>query len=88
MREHIFLSPARRVFDGATADEQRRFDNIIEVICANPGLDLPLKDRFIVPPAVISLYHDGERWVVYDLPDDATVRIWMIGRVPAEPRPY
>lgn len=76
------------MFDSATAEEQRRYDNIIEEICEDPWLDPPIKDRFIVPPAVISLYHNGERWAVYDLPDDATVRIWMMGSVPAEPRPY
>jgi hypothetical protein len=58
------------------------------MICSDPGLDPPLKDQLDVPPVVILRYHDGTHWVVYDLPDDATVRIWMIGRVPAEPRPY
>ena len=88
MRQHYFLPPAGRAFDNATADQQRQFDRIIEEICEDPSLDPPLKDRFIVPPVVISRYHDGERWVVYDLPDEATVRVWMIGKVPGAPRPY
>ena len=88
MREHIFLSPARRVFESATSEEQRLFDRIIEEICSDPGLDPPLKDQFDVPPVVVYRYHDGNHWVVYDLPDEATVRVWMIGKVPETPRPY
>ena len=65
-----------------------QFDLIIEDICSDPALDPPLKDHFNVPPVVIFRYHDGARWVVYDLPDEATVRVWMIGQTPASPQPY
>ena len=88
MREHYFLSPARRAFGNASADDQREFDRVIDEICEDPSLDPPLKEQFDVPPVVIFRYHDGEHWVVYDLPDEATVRIWMIGRVPSAPSPY
>jgi hypothetical protein len=87
VREHIFLAPARRVFQNAGAQEQQEFDRIIDEICSNPWVDPPLKDEFDVPPVVIFRYHDGSRWVVYDLPDDATVRIWMVGVAPEAPTP-
>jgi hypothetical protein len=86
--EHYFLPPARRAFDNASADDQRQFDRIIEEICEDPSLDPPLKEQFQVPPVVIFRYHDSRTWVVYDLPDEATVRVWMMGKAPARPRPY
>jgi len=88
VREHYFLPPARRAFHDVSTEEQREFDLIIDDLCSDPSLDPPLKEEFDVPPLVISRYHDGQRWVVYDLPDDATVRIWMIGKAPARPQPY
>jgi len=86
--EHFFLPAARRAFDNASAEDQRQFDLIIREICEDPSLYAPLKDNFDVPPVVISRYHDGSHWVVYDLPDEATVRVWMVGRAPEGPRPY
>jgi hypothetical protein len=88
VREHFFLPPARRAFDAADPDDQTRFDEIIEDLCADPSLAPPLKIRFDVPPVVITLYNDTQYWIAYDLPDEATVRIWMIGKAPEGPQPY
>ncbi len=88
MREAVFLTPARRVFENAAAEEQDAFARVLDLICEDPSLDPPIKERFDVPPVVISRYHDGERWVVYDLPDEATVRVWMLGKALEAPRPY
>ncbi|MEX1196028.1 MAG: hypothetical protein WED85_13325 [Dehalococcoidia bacterium] len=87
MREAFFLAPARRAFESASAEEQEEFDGAIQVICDDPSLDPSLKARFDVPPVVITRYHDSRVWVVYDLPDEATVRVWMMGFAPDRPRP-
>jgi hypothetical protein len=88
VREPVLVARARRRYNSLTTEERTEFDRIIQYICEDPSIDPPLQIEFDVPPVVILRYHDGERWVVYDLPDDAIVRVWMIGRVPAEPRPY
>jgi len=38
---------------------------------------------FDIVPQTIVRYNDGEYLVAFDLPDDATIRIWMIGKGPA-----
>jgi hypothetical protein len=86
--EHYFLPPARRAFEYASAADQEQFDRIFDELCEDPSLNPPLKDRFDVPPVVISRYHDGIYWVVYDLPDEAALRVWMIGKAPQAPGPY
>jgi hypothetical protein len=88
VREAILLLPARREFNSIPTEEQDEFSHAIDEICEDPSLDPPVKEQFDVPPVVISRYHDGERWVVYDLPDEATVRVWMIGKAPRPPRLY
>jgi hypothetical protein len=75
------------VFESASAEERDLLVRAIELICDEPWLDPPLKERFDVPPVVISRYHDSRTWIVYDLPDDATVRVWMMGFWPDRPRP-
>jgi hypothetical protein len=82
VREHVLLPAARSAFDAAPPDDQRRFDEIFEALCADPSLAEPIKTLFDVLPDTIFRYDDGDYLVAYDLPDDATVRIWMIGRVP------
>jgi len=87
VREEVLLRAARLALESVSASDRSRFEEIIGALCSDPGLDPPLKIEFDVPPVVIYLYNDTISWVAYDLPDEATVRIWMIGRAPDQPRP-
>ena len=88
MREHYFFPAAREAFDEATLGDQSRIDEIIGYLCLEPGLAPPLKEKFDVPPVVLTLYNDTLFWIVYDLPDEATLRVWMIGKGSEGARPY
>jgi hypothetical protein len=66
----------------ADLEDQRRFDEIIRKLCENPGLGASVGTLIDVLPVVVFRYDEGIYRVSYDLPDDATVRIWMIGKGP------
>lgn len=87
-REPFFFGPARRIFESASLEDQQGYDRIIRLLCLDPWIDLPVKIKFDVPPAVVSLYHDTQYWVVYHLPDNVTLNVWMIGKSPDAPKPY
>lgn len=81
------LRPARKAFDGASADIQREYDAVIRSLCEDPHVAPPIKVKFDVPPVVVYLYNDDNVWVVYYLPDDLTVEVWNIGKAPDPPSP-
>ena len=87
-REARALRPAREVFEAATAEDQEHYDRIIRNLCLDPWIEPPVKVKFDVPPVVVQLYNDLEYWVVYHLPDNVTVEVWMIGKAPDPPSPY
>jgi len=76
------------VFDGSDLEDQRRFDEIIQRLCEEPGIGTPVTTLFDALPVVVFRHSEGNYRVVYDLPDEATVRVWMIGKAPQSPRPY
>jgi hypothetical protein len=88
VREEYLLPAAREAFDSLVSRDQERIEEIIQDLCHDPSLDPPLKEKFDVPPVVLSRYNDTFFWIVYDLPDEATLRVWMIGKGSDEPRPY
>jgi hypothetical protein len=79
VREEYLFPAAREAFQEATARDKERIEEIIRYLCTDPDLDPPVKEKFDVPPVVLTLY---------DLPDEATLRVWMIGKGSDEPRPY
>lgn len=87
-RDARALGPAQRVFEDASAEDQEKYDRIIRSLCLDPWIDPPNKVKFDVPPVVVQLYHDTEYWVVYHLPDNVTLEVWMIGKAPEAPKPY
>jgi hypothetical protein len=88
VREEYLFPAAREAFQEATARDKERIEEIIRYLCTDPDLDPPVKEKFDVPPVVLTLYNDTFFWIVYDLPDEATLRVWMIGKGSDEPRPY
>jgi hypothetical protein len=88
VREEYLLPAARAAFQEATERDKQRTEEIILYLCEDPRLDPPLKEKFDVPPVVLTLYNDTFFWIVYDLPDEATLRVWMIGKGSEQPRPY
>ena len=87
-REPCYLPPASRAFEEASSEDQQELDRIVRNLCENPWIDPPVKVAFLVPPAVVTLYNDGTYWVVYHLPDNRTLQVWMIGKATDDPRPY
>ena len=82
MREHILLAAARGAFAAATDQDQQRYDEIFNALCANPSLGDPITTLPDELPDTFYRY-DYERYhVVYDLPDEATVRIWFVRKGP------
>jgi len=81
VREEVLLNAARRALESAPEIDRARFEEIIRRLCDDPGVAEPIKTLLDVLPLEIFRYNDGDYWVVYDLPDDATVRVWMVWRV-------
>jgi hypothetical protein len=82
VREHILLAFARRVFAAATEQDQQRFDEIFNALCANPSLGDPITTLLDELPDTVYRYNFEGYYVVYDLPDEATVEIWIVGKGP------
>jgi hypothetical protein len=81
-REHILLAAARRVFSETSDQDQRRFDGIFRDLCVDPSLGAPIPTLLDQLPDFVYRYNVGGYYVVYDLPDAATVRVWIIGKGP------
>jgi hypothetical protein len=86
VREHILLAAARRVFAVAIDQDQQRFDEIFSELCVDPSLGNPVPTLVDELPNTVYRYNVEGYYVVYDLPDDATVRIWIIGKGPESQR--
>lgn len=80
MREHVLVPAARRAFDAAAPEEQLRFDQIFDALCRDPSAANPVRTLADDIPVTIYRYTEGVYTVVFDLPDPATLRIWMIGK--------
>lgn len=68
MREEYLFPAAREAFQEATARDKERIEEIIRYLSTDPDLDPPVKEKFDVPPVVLTLYNDTFFWIVYDLP--------------------
>jgi mRNA-degrading endonuclease RelE of RelBE toxin-antitoxin system len=80
VREEVLLSGARRALERAPETDRTRFEEIIRRLCDDPGVAEPVKTLLDMLPVEVFRYNDGEYWVLYDLPDVATVRVWMVWR--------
>jgi len=85
-REAVYRPSAAEAFEELDPDDQEEVDRIIRNICDDPWIEAPYKVPFMMPPAVAVLYDDGVYWIVYHLPDNTTVDVWMIGKAP-DPAP-
>jgi hypothetical protein len=85
-REAVYRPSAAKAFEEADPEDQEELDRIIRNICDDPWIEAPYKVPFMMPPAVAVLYNDGVFWIVYHLPNNTTVDVWMIGKAP-EPAP-
>jgi hypothetical protein len=83
VREHVLVPAARRVFDLAGVEDQIRFDQIFDALCRDPSAARPIRTVADDIPETMYRYEEGEYRVVFDLPDPATLRVWMIGKGPA-----
>ena len=79
---------AREAFEALDHEDQQALDRIVRNLCEEPWIDPPVKMKFDVPPVVVQLYNDQHYWIVYHLPDNLTVEVWMVGKAPNPPRPY
>jgi hypothetical protein len=84
-REAVFRPSAARAFEEADADDQEELDRIIRNICIDPAIQAPFKVPLMMPPAVLTLYNDGAYWILYHLPNNTTVDVWMVGKAPEPP---
>ncbi len=84
-REAFYRPSAARAFEQLDEDDQRELDRIVQNICINPYIQAPLKVAFPMPPVILTLYNDGAYWVLYHLPTNTRVDIFMIGVAPKAP---
>lgn len=73
------MSPARRFFVALSADERQALQPLIHAL--ETGEDLPgtIRTELLAAPIVVHVLVHPRYWIVYNLPDNATVEIWNIG---------
>jgi hypothetical protein len=79
VREEVLIRAARLALQNAPTDDRTHLAEIIRDLYNDPGPDPPVKTRLSVVHSVMYLYNDGTYGVAYDLSDDATVRVLMVG---------
>jgi hypothetical protein len=87
-RKAVAKRSAREAYEALDRKDQQALDRIVRNLCEEPWIDAPVKTKFDVPPVVVTLYNDKQYWVVYHLPDNGTLEVWMVGKAPNPPEPY
>lgn len=84
-RDARLYRSARERYEQCSRSDRENFDRIIRELCDDPALDPPLKVKFDIPPGVVRLYNDRTYWIVYDLYNEWTIGIRMLGTASERP---
>ncbi len=88
--EAFLYRSAREFLEQATPEERQEVGRIIDqLLCFDPWIDNRTKLHFPLYPVIITLYSDGQHWIIYHVQNNHEIRIWNIGRAHDEkPMPY
>jgi hypothetical protein len=86
--EAVAKRSAQESYEALSRKDQQALDRIVGLLCIDPYIDPPVKTKFDVPPAVITLYNDLKYWVVYHLTSNRTIEIWNVGRATDDVDPF
>lgn len=87
-RTSRLLSPAERFYVGASDEDRREIDRIVNNLAVDPTVNNQTTFFLSVPPVILSVYSDGRFWVVYHLPDSFELRVMNIGHAGTKPTPH